>query len=134
VPHTVITNDHRSLTIVPSGILSHGSAEGQHPALDQKQIDQKQIDQKQIDQKEIDLCHQWLSRATIANPPQLSSFWIKHVVENWAGQNVSNGALIVAAFEAGFEIAKPKDEAGPNVAIGLDSTDIREFDCGCGHP
>ncbi len=124
VPHTVITNDHRSLTIVASGILSHGSADDQHPTLDQEKIDQK----------EIDLCHQWLSRATIANPPQLSSFWIKHVVENWAGQNISNGALIVAAFEAGFEIAKPIDEAGPNVAIGLDSTDIREFDCGCGHP
>lgn len=117
--HTVITNDHRSLRIVARGIVGNGLTEDQNAV---------------VDQKEIALCHQWLSRATVANPPQLSSFWIKHVVENWAGQSVSNGALIVAAFEAGFEIAKPIDEVGPNVTIGLDSTDIREFDCGCGHP
>ena len=56
------------------------------------------------------------------------------MVENWAGKEISNGALIFAAFEAGFEIAKPEGEAGSSVSIGLDSTDLREFDCGCGHP
>ena len=117
--HTVTTNDHRSLKIVASGILAPDATEGDNTAIPQEQIV---------------LCRKWLSRATIANPPQFNSFWIKHVVENWAGQSVSNGALIVAAFEAGFEIAKPIDEVGPNVTIGLDSTDIREFDCGCGHP
>lgn len=117
--HTVITNDNRSLKIVASGIFDHGLAENEDAAISQKQID---------------LCHQWLSKATVANPPQFSSFWVKHVVENWAGQQISNGALIVAAFEAGFELAKPKNEPGSNVTIGLDATDLREFDCGCGHP
>ncbi len=117
--YTVITNDNRSLQIVARGILDPASTEDENTAIPQKQID---------------LCHQWLSRATIANPPQFSSFWIKHVVENWAGQKISNGAVIVAAFQAGFEIAKPKDERGVSVSIGLDATDLREFDCGCGHP
>lgn len=119
VAHTVITNDNRPLKIVASGILDHCSPQDEDTAIPQRQID---------------LCHQWLSRATLKSPPQFNSFWVKHVVENWAGQEISNGALIVAAFEAGFEIAKPKDEAGPSVSIGLDSTDLREFDCGCGHP
>ncbi|MAI73201.1 MAG: hypothetical protein CMM01_20160 [Rhodopirellula sp.] len=119
VHHTVITNDQRSLKIIASGIIAPDSSEDEHPAIPRKQID---------------LCLQWLSRATVASPPQFSSFWVKHVIENWAGQEISNGALIVAAFEAGFELSKPKDEEGSNVSIGLESTDLREFDCGCGHP
>jgi hypothetical protein len=59
---------------------------------------------------------------------------VKHVVENWAGQKICNGALIVAAYQAGFEIAKPAGESGVSVTLGLDATDLREFDCGCGHP
>ena len=66
--------------------------------------------------------------------PNSAVFGVKHVVENWAGQKISNGALIVAAYQAGFEIEKPADEAGANVTLGLDATDLREFDCGCGHP
>jgi hypothetical protein len=119
VSHTVITNDQRSLQIVASGIIAPDTIEDATAA---------------ISQTEIDLCRKWLSRATVSRPPKFSSFWVKHVVENWAGQHISNGALIVAAFQAGFEIAKPQGESGANVALGLDATDLREFDCGCGHP
>ncbi|HBV64098.1 MAG TPA: hypothetical protein DEF45_13875 [Rhodopirellula sp.] len=117
--HTVITNENRCLRVVASGIVGDPST-----------VEGNSV----IPQKQIDLCHQWLSRATVARPPQFSSFWVKHVVENWAGQEISNGALIVAAFEAGFEISKPNNDPGANVSIGLDSIDLREFDCGCGHP
>ena len=117
--HTVTTNDQRTLTIGPLGIVTSDTRSDAPTA---------------IPQKEIDLCRQWLSRASVAHPPQFSSFWVKHVVENWAGQNISNGALIVAAHQAGFEIEKPADEPGVNVTLGLDATDLREFDCGCGHP
>lgn len=117
--HTVITNDQRSLQIVASGVLDRDATEVTNAA---------------VCQNEIDLCRKWLSRATASSPPKFSSFWVKHVVENWAGEKISNGALIVAAFEAGFDIAKPYGEAGANVNLGLDATDIREFDCGCGHP
>lgn len=117
--HTVTTNDQRTLKIGPLGIVTSDTGSDVPTA---------------IPQKEIDLCRQWLSRASVAHPPQFSSFWVKHVVENWAGQNISNGALIVAAHQAGFEIAKPADEPGVNVTLGLDATDLREFDCGCGHP
>lgn len=117
--HIVTTNEQRELKVGPLGIVAADTIDDAALA---------------IPQKEIDICRQWLCRATAAQPPQFSSFWVKHVVENWAGQKISNGALIVAAYQAGFEIEKPADEAGANVTLGLDATDLREFDCGCGHP
>ena len=115
--HQIKTIDNRCLTIVPTGVINVDD-------------DTTGI----VSQLEIDLCRQWLSRATVANPPSLNSFWIKHVVENWAGRPISNGALIVAAYEAGFQIGKEVTDRSVNVTLGLNCIDIQEFDCGCGHP
>ncbi len=117
--HIITTKEQRKLLIGPSGILdAENHTQTEHT----------------IEPHEIAICHKWLTRATVARPPEFSSFWVKHVVENWAGEKISHGALIVAAHEAGFEISKPEHESGSNVSLGLDATDLREFDCGCGHP
>lgn len=86
------------------------------------------------DESQTKLCRQWLARATPTHDSSLSSFWVKHVIENWAGTPISNGALIVAAHETGFPISRESDATHPNVNIGLTSSDVEEFDCGCGHP
>lgn len=109
------TTDHQSLTIGPAGVTT---AEDIEP----------------IDPQQLKLCQQWLSRAEPTPTPTLSSFWLKHVVENWAGAPISNGAIIVAAYQAGFPIAREANAKTGNVNIGLTSSDVEEFDCGCGHP
>ena len=96
--------------------------------------DSQQVRSNLLEPKQIELCKQWLSRATKSETPSISSFWVKHVVESWAGTSISNGALIVAAYEAGFPIARERNATDANVTIGLHSTDVEEFDCGCGHP
>ena len=115
--HLITTIDKRRLTIGPKGV-----------------INATEDSVETIPQSEIDLCRKWLSRATVVNPPGMSSFWVKHVVENWAGCPISNGALIVAAYEAGFQIGKEATDRSANVNLGLNSIEIQEFDCGCGHP
>lgn len=97
-------------------------------------IDDTNASDDPIAPEEIEVCRKWLSRATVSNPPRLNSFWVKHVIEHWAGRTISNGALIVAAYEAGFQIGKEVTDRGTNVTLGLHGTDIQEFDCGCGHP
>ena len=110
--------DHQSLSISEKGVVADELA-SLEPAPQESQTE---------------LCRQWLSRAKPTTASKLSSFWVKHVVENWAGTPISNGALIVAAHAAGFPLSRDPDATHANVNIGLSSNDVEEFDCGCGHP
>jgi len=87
-----------------------------------------------IDDKQVKLCTDWFAQAKVTPTPSLNSFWLKHVVENWAGTFISNGAVIIAAYRAGFPIGRDSDNQTVNVTIGVSTESVDEFDCGCGHP
>jgi hypothetical protein len=57
---------------------------------------------------EVDTCRHWLStRPRTANVRKAAySYRLKHEVESWAGDYVSNGALIVAAIEMGIAVRR----------------------------
>jgi hypothetical protein len=56
-------------------------------------------------EEEVALCMAWLEQ--FATPrktvnPRMGSYGLKHVVERWAGNYVSNGAFILAAHRLGY--------------------------------
>ena len=89
---------------------------------------------QEVDPAQIKACVRWFERAEATGEPTVSSFWLKHVVEHWAGTFISNGAVIIAAYQMGFPIGREPSEDSTNVSIGVATHCIDEFDCGCGHP
>ena len=83
-----------------------------------------------VNPEEVNHCLAWLRAAETAETPSLNSFWVKHVVQQWAGVEISNGALIMAAHQAGIAIGQ--DANSRNVNLGISSQSVDEFDCGCG--
>jgi hypothetical protein len=88
----------------------------------------------EVDVAQVKECVQWLGRAESTTEATVSSFWLKHIVQQSAGTFVSNGALIVAAHRMGFPIDRDLDEESANVKIGVAKHCVDEFECGCGHP
>ncbi|QDV41414.1 hypothetical protein Enr13x_12530 [Stieleria neptunia] len=69
----------------------------------------------------VAICLRWLERAEKIKTPGLNSYGLKHAVERWAGEYVSNGAFILAAHELGFRMI-PDDRtwrATLNVDVGI---------------
>lgn len=82
--------------------------------------------------EEVKECLHWFAQAQPTATPTINSFWLKHVVEQWAGTAISHGALIVAASQAGFPIGREADADHANVTIGVAVESMNEYDCGCG--
>ena len=55
--------------------------------------------------------------------PALTSSFLKHVIEKWAGQYIVTGAVIIAAFDLGI-VALPLRETGRDAAIGVNIRDV----------
>ena len=55
---------------------------------------------------QIDRAAAWLRLLPRVKAPNLSSYWMKHVAEDWAGNYVSNGALIAAALMLGIVVVR----------------------------
>jgi hypothetical protein len=70
--------------------------------------------------KEFEICCNWLSKFKRVKTPQLSSYYLKHVVERLEGTYISNGALIAAAIH--LEIPMRFYPTGPNVDIAISKT------------
>jgi hypothetical protein len=72
------------------------------------------------DEGEVSLCRQWLERFAkprkTVNP--VSSYFLKHCVEAYFGEYVSNGAFIEAVRRLGWEIV-PLGWYSPNAAFRL---------------
>lgn len=67
----------------------------------------KPFDGKPPEEGQVRLCMEWLKR--FARPRKtvnyrIGSYGLKHCVEGWDGDYVSNGAFIEAAYRLGFEI------------------------------
>ncbi len=88
----------------------------------------------EVEVHQVKECLQWLGRAEPSPDSEVSSFWLKHIVQDWAGTEISNGAVIVAAHRLGFRIRRDPGETSSNVSIGIARHCVDEFDCGCGHP
>ena len=70
---------------------------------------------------EILLCVEWLEK--FARPQKginhkMGSYGLKHVVENWAGSYVSNGAFIAAAMRLEYRI-EPDEPRSPNARFRM---------------
>lgn len=60
-----------------------------------------------IDRKQIDLCREWIKQFCIPRKTRNSrygSYGLKHLVERYYGEYISNGAFIAAAEESGYEV------------------------------
>lgn len=66
---------------------------------------------------EFIICCEWLSIFKKVNTPQLSSYYLKHVVEKLACISISNGALIAAAIHLNIPIKYFSPSPNVNVAI-----------------
>lgn len=69
--------------------------------------DGKPFEAKPPEEDQVLLCMEWLRR--FAKPRKTvnyarSSYGLKHCVEDWCGEYVSNGAFIEAARRLGFEV------------------------------
>jgi hypothetical protein len=69
---------------------------------------------------QVGLCRRWLAlyvqpRKTIN--PRRSSYGLKHTVEDWAGDYITNGAFIAAAIAEGYRI--DQIGGGPNAHFNM---------------
>jgi hypothetical protein len=73
------------------------------------------------------LCCQWLAlyrRRKTVNPAIGTSYKLKHAVEEWAGEYVSNGTFIAAVIHLGISYTLCGDL--PNIMIGISSKLVDE--------
>lgn len=75
---------------------------------------------------EIALSRRWLSLVRPSNRyfMELSSYGLKHVVEEWQQQYIANGSFLVAALAMGY---KYRLLGGLNASIGLNASDVQSL-------
>ena len=83
---------------------------------------------------EISRCSSWFKQAKKSSTASVNSFWLQQFLQHWSGEKLSQGAVILAAHESGFEIRQLESSRTGSVSIGLATECIDQFDCGCGHP
>ena len=120
------TLDGDRLWIAASGVLD---SELQIEALSEAEINAIRVAPEQIAR-----CKTWFAQASKSGPPTVNSFWLQQFLQHWSGEKVSQGAVILAASQTGFEIASDPGSRTTSVTIGVSKDSISQFDCGCGHP
>lgn len=79
------------------------------------------MNEKRVNDKEKILCKQWVSRfceATKGISQRFSSYNLKHFVEHWCREYISNESFIAACEDLGIRM-KPTDESGRNCYFAL---------------
>jgi len=76
--------------------------------------------------KEINICFAWLNKVVRKKSfnTNISSYGLKHLVEEDRNTYVSNGAFIIAAIRSGFKI-KQTWIRSPNIYINISNKSIR---------
>ena len=120
------TLDGDRLWIAASGVLD---SELQIEALSEAEINVMRVAPAQIAR-----CKAWFAQASKSGPPTVNSFWLQQFLQHWSGEKVSQGSVILAASQSGFEIASDPGSRTSSVTIGVSNDSISQFDCGCGHP
>lgn len=78
------------------------------------------------EQPQIELCKRWIS--TFAEPrktlnSKTHSYGMKHIIEDWAGVYISNGAFIAAAIDLGYRYKQPQGTKSPNAVFNMSLAD-----------
>ena len=120
------TLDGDRLWIAASGVLD---SELQIESLSEAEINAMRVAPEQITR-----CTRWFAQASKSGPPTVNSFWLQQFLQHWSGEKVSQGSVILAASQTGFEIASDPGSRTSSVSIGVSNDSISQFDCGCGHP
>lgn len=92
-----------------------------HPILRQLGWDRKAWDSP-VDRQQFECACAFLeatARPLKALNPRSGSYWLKHLAEVWAGEYVSNGALIAAALALGFRFRIGMEDS-PNCIFNLE--------------
>lgn len=76
------------------------------------------------DSHQVDLCRTFLARCWRTKHPRQGSYWMKHVVQNWAGEYVSNGALVQAALTLGIGFSVC--EGSPNGILTVSKRSVKK--------
>ncbi len=61
-------------------------------------------DRREIDPGQVEICRRFLSACKPSKKAGVGSYGLKHVVERWASEYVSNGACIQAAIDLGLPV------------------------------
>ena len=81
-----------------------------------------------VNQTEIDLCIEWLSmqKKTQHVNKRYTSYYLKHVVENWCGTYISNDSFIGAVhlLDWDYEIA---GESGRNIYVPISNKTVKLY-------
>lgn len=76
------------------------------------------------DPREVEICRTFLARCERVAHPQRGSYGFKHVIQSWAGEYVSNGALIRAALDLGIECVVQRGNPNAILAVGKRSVKL----------
>lgn len=74
---------------------------------------------KPIDPFNVKICREFLRRCERTKTARLSSYWLKHRIEEWAGRYVRNGECIQAALDLGLIVDPSLEDRSPNVNVGI---------------
>jgi hypothetical protein len=67
---------------------------------------------------QIDRAVAWLRLLPRTKAARWSSYWLKHVAEDWAGAYVANGCLVAAALMLGIGVERyPGSRLNPAIAV-----------------
>lgn len=80
--------------------------------------------------KGFEICCTWLSRFKTIKTPLMSSYYLKHVVEDLAREYVSNGALIAAAIHLDIPMKIFPDWINTYIAISKKCPYLKESNNG----
>lgn len=90
---------------------------------------------RDIDPEQIAICKRFLAQCKPTRTLRVFSYWLKHVIENWAGyidpggrrhyEYVSNGACIQAAIELGLAVTSAGDSF--NAYVGVSRRSVRKL-------
>ncbi len=122
----VETTKGETILVAASGVVGGSASKPEET--------QEMVAKELINLSEVNQCRKWFSQAKKSNPPKVSSFWLQQFLQHWSGLKVSQGAVIVAAWECGFVVDQDPDSRTASASIGVAMESINEFDCGCGHP
>jgi hypothetical protein len=94
-----------------NGLVSEAKRSAEHAGKSYRYIPPKE--------SEVEACISFFNLCQPTKGGRVYSYWLKHVIENWAGSYVSNGACIEAARRLGLVLATGRRRQTLNCWIGV---------------
>jgi hypothetical protein len=91
-------------------------------------------DNEPVDKEMVEYCIDWIRKYmkphTMINLGH-TSYGLKHIVEDFRGEYVSNGSFAYAAIKEGYEYILPNDSQNPYFAMIIDAKDVKQIRHSC---